>query len=143
MTRISLSSPPSTSIVAFPKGTAIKGAMEKLLVALGVRRHVELQLVFNRLLGAGGWSVQELVRYLVSVRENLSADEMEKLKQTPAFPAEGSKARFTPLQLYEPTEEHRRLKLNVLDWGTTVKWRPTSDEGQFPSLSFSPSSLPG
>lgn len=57
--------------------------MEKLLVALGVRRHVELQLVFNRLLGAGGWSVVDLVKYLVSVRENLTADEMEKLKQTP------------------------------------------------------------
>jgi hypothetical protein len=35
-------------IVKLPSGTPIKGVIEKLLLALGVRKHVELQLVFNR-----------------------------------------------------------------------------------------------
>jgi hypothetical protein len=35
-------------IVKLPSGTSIKGAIEKLLLALGVRKHVDLQLVFNR-----------------------------------------------------------------------------------------------
>lgn len=35
-------------IVTMPKGTVVKGNLEKLLTALGVRKHVELQLVFDR-----------------------------------------------------------------------------------------------
>lgn len=50
---------PDLPVVAFSSGTAVKGQMEKMLVALGVRRHVELQLVFSRLLGAGGWGIVE------------------------------------------------------------------------------------
>jgi hypothetical protein len=36
--------------------------MEKLLKALGVRDHVDLQLVFSRLLGAGSWDQEQVVR---------------------------------------------------------------------------------
>ena len=35
-------------VVAFPSGTTPKGNMERVLQALGVRKHVELQIVFNR-----------------------------------------------------------------------------------------------
>lgn len=35
-------------VVTFPSGLAVKGITEKVLVALGVRKHVELQLIFNR-----------------------------------------------------------------------------------------------
>ena len=35
-------------VVMMPKGTTVKGNIEKLLAALGVRKHVELQLVFDR-----------------------------------------------------------------------------------------------
>ena len=35
-------------IVTFPSGTSVKGTLEKVLVALGVRKHVDLQIVFNR-----------------------------------------------------------------------------------------------
>ena len=38
-----------------------KGTMEKLLKALGVRDHVDLQLVFSRLLGAGSWDQEQVV----------------------------------------------------------------------------------
>ena len=38
-----------------------KGSMEKLLKALGVRDHVDLQLVFSRLLGAGSWDQEQVV----------------------------------------------------------------------------------
>jgi hypothetical protein len=39
---------PDLPIVVMPKGTSVKGTMEKVLVTLGVRRHVELQIVFSR-----------------------------------------------------------------------------------------------
>lgn len=36
-------------IVHLPSGAPMKGALEKVLTAIGVRRHVDLQIVFNRL----------------------------------------------------------------------------------------------
>jgi hypothetical protein len=36
------------SVVTFPSGAAPKGSLERVLQALGVRKHVELQIIFNR-----------------------------------------------------------------------------------------------
>ena len=99
-------------IVTFPSGTVVKGTLDKVLTALGVRRHVEvrplpfssssnesslmltstvnqLQLVFTRLLGQGEWSIFEITRYLVGVRDTLSSVEIERLRQTQWLPKEG------------------------------------------------------
>ena len=35
-------------IVTLPSGAAVKGPLEKFLQAAGVRKHVDLQIVFNR-----------------------------------------------------------------------------------------------
>lgn len=35
-------------VVTFPSGASIKGNLERLLEALGVRKHVDLQVIFNR-----------------------------------------------------------------------------------------------
>jgi len=129
--------------IALPKNTAIKGGMEKMLLAIGVRKTVDLQLVFSRLIGGGSWTCQDLMRYLVSVKDTLSSDELARLKQTAAFPlevealakAEGGDAptapavRRKPHQLYEPVESMRALGLPLLDWGDG-KWKSNSDEGK-------------
>lgn len=39
---------PDLPVLAMPKGTLVKGNLERVLQALGVRKHVELQLVFDR-----------------------------------------------------------------------------------------------
>jgi hypothetical protein len=39
---------PDLSIVTMPSGLFVKGALEKVLQELGVRKHVELQIVFDR-----------------------------------------------------------------------------------------------
>lgn len=39
---------PDLPLVKLPSGSAIKGSMEKVLEGLGVRKHVDLQIVFNR-----------------------------------------------------------------------------------------------
>jgi hypothetical protein len=39
---------PDLPIIVMPKGTNLKGPMERVLVSLGVRRHVDLQIVFSR-----------------------------------------------------------------------------------------------
>nr|XP_031863300.1 uncharacterized protein CI109_001175 [Kwoniella shandongensis]KAA5530372.1 hypothetical protein CI109_001175 [Kwoniella shandongensis] len=124
--------------ISLPKNTSIKGGMEKMLLGIGVRKTVDLQLVFSRLVGGGEWSCHDLMKYLVSVKDTLSEEELKRLKQTAAFPLEleppgdGSKApvlRQKPHQLYEPIEAMRVLGLPVLDWGD-AKWKSNSDEAK-------------
>ncbi|WVF71489.1 hypothetical protein IAT40_006295 [Kwoniella sp. CBS 6097] len=126
--------------IALPKGTAIKGGMEKMLLAIGVRKTVDLQLVFSRLVGGGSWTCQDLMKYLVSVRDSLSDEELKRLRQTAAFPLEiqpieegGQQPkpiiRQKPHQLYEPVEAMRSLGLPLLDWGEG-KWRSNSEEAK-------------
>ncbi|OCF40369.1 hypothetical protein I317_05804 [Kwoniella heveanensis CBS 569] len=126
--------------IALPKGTAIKGGMEKMLLAIGVRKTVDLQLVFSRLVGGGSWTCQDLMKYLVSVRDSLSDEEMKRLRQTAAFPLEVQPGdddtksikyvvRQKPHQLYEPVEAMRSLGLPLLDWGEG-KWRSNSEEAK-------------
>ncbi|GAA6015207.1 hypothetical protein JCM11491_000504 [Sporobolomyces phaffii] len=136
------------AVVELPSGTPVKGNMEKLLLALGVRKHVELQLVFTRLLGAGDWSHVQLVKYLISVRDTLSANETDRLRKTTWLPREGEgkvegpvgpngekgkprTVRYRAGDLYEPTETLRELGLPLIDWTTSqTKWRTNSDEAK-------------
>ncbi|KAG8886946.1 hypothetical protein FRB99_004337, partial [Tulasnella sp. 403] len=117
-----------------PKGTPVRGNLEKLLLALGVRKHVDLQLVFNRMINTGDWGVHDLMKYLVAVRGSLSDVEFGRLQRTAAFPQEdeggGYVQRKKPSELYEPTETMRELGLPLLDWGKEHKWRSNSDEAK-------------
>ncbi|ODN94260.1 hypothetical protein L198_05116 [Cryptococcus wingfieldii CBS 7118] len=130
-------------IISLPKNTAIKGNMEKMLLAIGVRKTVDLQLVFSRLIGGGTWGCLDLMKYLVSVKDTLSDDEIKRLKQTAAFPlqrerlpskeGEGSAppalVRQKPWQLYEPIDAFKEMGLPLLDWGD-AKWRSNSEEAK-------------
>lgn len=96
-------------LVMLPSGTPIKGSLETLLLALGVRKHVELQMVFTRLLGAEGSTSShvDVLRYLCSVRDALSSTELERLKRTAWLPREGeAKVESLP----GPNGEPRRPK---------------------------------
>lgn len=115
-------------VVDLPSGP-VKGAMEKMLEALGVRRHVEIQLIFDRLLAAGDWSHVDLVVYLAKQRAHLSAAEMERLRHTPIFPAEGTLERFRAAQLFEPLDALRAMQVPVLAWPNRA-WRASSDEAK-------------
>ena len=127
-------------IVAFP-AAQVKGNLEKVLIALGVRRHVELQMIFNRLIAAGDWSHVDLVSYLASNKESLSTIERERLTKTAMFPKQGEVGpldssgkpriiRYRASELYEPIQPLRALKLPVLDWPDKV-WKSGSDEAKF------------
>ncbi|KAG0309556.1 hypothetical protein BGZ98_001297 [Dissophora globulifera] len=135
-----------------------KQPLEKLLVSMGARKSVELQLVFDRLVNAGSWDHMQLVKYLASVRDTLSSGEMKRLKATSIFPREdlektkippppppkaedaASESAATPTPpaapikrypantLYAPTEEHAALGLPVIEW--KGRWRSTFDEAK-------------
>lgn len=87
----------------------------------------------------GDWTIADLVKYLVAVQQTLSQVELDRLRQTSAFPkelpaespdAEQEKTkRYKASDLYEPLDVFRELKLPVIDWGTQVKWRTSSEEG--------------
>ncbi|KZT22896.1 hypothetical protein NEOLEDRAFT_1137233 [Neolentinus lepideus HHB14362 ss-1] len=126
--------------VAFPSATPVKGPLERLFTALGVRKHVELQIVFDRMIKTGDWTIADLTKYLVSVQSTLTNDEVGRLRNTSAFPREAypgedsgknKLVRYKASDLYEPLDIFRELKLPVLDWGGHVKWRGSSEEAKF------------
>ncbi|KAG6829550.1 hypothetical protein H0H92_004219 [Tricholoma furcatifolium] len=126
-------------VVTLPSGNAIKSPLERVLVALGVRKHVDLQVVFNRMIKTNEWTVADLAKYLVSVQSTLSPEEWARLKMTAAFfkeetsPGEPDKkmTRYQAQQLYEPVDVLRNLGLPIMDWGKQSKWRSSSDEAKF------------
>ncbi|WFD36491.1 hypothetical protein MCUN1_003371 [Malassezia cuniculi] len=103
----------------------VKGSMEKLLDALHVRRHVDLQIIFDRLVLAGDWSHMDLVDYLARTRTLLSKDEMDRLSRTPML-LDTAGSRVLPSSLYEPKEELKTLGLPTLAWER--QWSSTSSE---------------
>ncbi|KAI1297476.1 hypothetical protein F5Y03DRAFT_279712 [Xylaria venustula] len=108
---------------------------EKFLSALGVRKTVDLETIFKRLLspssekdsyGQAKWSHVELIKYLASVRKDIPQDDFLKLKESQICPAEagpaGKESSEASLQLYKiselfrPNRIFRPLHLKILQW---------------------------
>ncbi|TGZ83805.1 hypothetical protein EX30DRAFT_338412 [Ascodesmis nigricans] len=111
----------------------VNSVKEKVLTALGVRKTIELRLVFERLMTAEGakWSHVDLVKYLTSVQEDIPSEDIRKLQHAAicrAEPGEGTPLRKVS-ELYIPGREHRLLELPVLQW--PGEWRMESREARF------------
>ncbi|KAF6807567.1 hypothetical protein CSOJ01_08082 [Colletotrichum sojae] len=121
---------------------------DKFLSAIGVRKTVDLDTIFSRLLspsaedGVQKWSHMELIKYLASVRDDIPPEDMAKLKQTRFCPAEagpkgmeptkGSSQLYRVSELFEPKDTLRALHLPILQWpGPPGSYRPSSHEGRF------------
>ncbi|KAI9033764.1 hypothetical protein CLU79DRAFT_882880 [Phycomyces nitens] len=131
---------------------------DQFLSSLGVRKHVELQMVFDRLVSEGSWSHIELVKYLTSVQTTLSSVELVRLKASQIFTKEGEEPkvkefirntgrvdengkpigekykksvyrRYKASDLYAPVEALRNLNLPLIQWDN--RWRPSSEEAKF------------
>ncbi|KAI5210532.1 hypothetical protein E4T39_00310 [Aureobasidium subglaciale] len=123
-----------------PTVHGLQGVKEKFLLPLGVRKTVELSVVFERLMakssGAaeGKWSHVDLIKYLVSVQGDIPNEDYEKLRKTPICPAEpqnDAKATEGKLyqvsDLYEPLPILRELGLPLVQWpGELRKGSPES-----------------
>lgn len=128
-----------------------QGVKDKFLTALGVRKTVDLETIFTRLLnpsqaaeqdGRKRWSHMELIKYLASVKDDIPEDDMRKLKESRLCPAEagplgleptrGTTDLFKISQLFEPKDSLRTLKLPILQWpGPPGSFRPGSLEARF------------
>ena len=131
-----------------PTVTGLQGTKEKFLASLGVRKTVELSVVFERLMAKSAgekgtseskWSHVDLIKYLVSVRDDIPNDDINKLRKTPICPAEqaegtkgGTGRLYRVTELFEPKGPLRELGLPLLYW--PEPFRLGSPEAKF--LSF-------
>lgn len=131
-----------------PTITNLQSVKDKFLIALGVRKTVELNVVFDRLMsqsanpkaaeaGEGKWSHVDLIKYLVSVKDDIPQEDLKRLRNTPICPAETqssdqlNKGKLYRLcDLYEPSEAVRKLGLPLLQW-PAGPYRASSPEGRF------------
>ncbi|KXX73784.1 Heat shock cognate 90 kDa protein [Madurella mycetomatis] len=124
---------------------------DKFLTALGVRKTVDLDTIFTRLLspsptaGSGAqprWSHMELIKYLASVKDDIPDADMKKLRESPLCPAEAGPPGMEPTkgtarlykvsELFEPKDSLRKLGLPILQWpGPPGSFRNTSQEARF------------
>jgi hypothetical protein len=81
-----------------PTIKAFPGSKEKFLVALGVRKTVELPVVFERMRNrdSDAWNHIDLIRYFASVMDEMPKKDMDRLKETAFLPAEGGARRVEP-----------------------------------------------
>ncbi|OAQ85687.1 histidine kinase domain-containingprotein [Purpureocillium lilacinum] len=124
---------------------------EKFLTAVGVRKTVDLDTIFTRLLNASGnagekrWSHMELIKYLASVQNDIPSDDLKKLRESRICPAEAGPKGMEPTQgtstlykvseLFEPKDTLRALGLSILQWpGPPGSWRASSAEARFLAL---------
>jgi Protein of unknown function (DUF3684) len=105
---------------------------EKVLVALGVRKTIELSVVFERLMSSSQkldgstkpkWSFTDLIRYLVSVRGDIPTGDINRLRSAAICPVVAQKSEqaipgvlVAITQIYEPLESLKGLNLPILYW---------------------------
>jgi hypothetical protein len=137
-----------------PIVTACPGVKEKFFAAIGVRKTVDLETIFSRLLAPGATEVKgqtrspnyrhmEVIKYLASVKDDIPAADIEKLKKSQICPAEAGPKGLEPTQgsarlyrvseLFEPKDSLRELEvLPIIQWpGPPGSYRQRSAEGQF------------
>jgi hypothetical protein len=121
---------------------------DKFLVALGIRKTIELGVVFERLLaldpksakavdsGRPQWSHVDLIKYLASVSNDIPGTDIARLRSTAICPKQidgssghGSAERYRVSDLFEPRPDLRQLGLPVVAWPGL--YRSNSPEGRF------------
>ena len=135
-------------VVQFPDDMKTTGELEVLLTFIGVRKHIDPQLIVNRwvcviswsrlrltllrMTETGNWNIAGFIKYLVQVRKTLTTEEVTKLKSSAVFAKEGTlndAARYRACDLYTPTGIFRQLQLPIIQWDEGCKWSDESDEG--------------
>ncbi|KAF2640509.1 hypothetical protein P280DRAFT_549373 [Massarina eburnea CBS 473.64] len=110
---------------------------EKFLVALGVRKTVDLVVVFNRMLnqtpdlaGKAPWNHGDLIRYFASVMDEMPKKDLDRLRETAFLPGEGTSVQeqlFKASDLYAP--EKSLLDMGLIQVKLPFEFKPSSREG--------------
>lgn len=104
---------------------------DAFLMALGVRSHVDVSQIFAGI-EAMKWDHRKLIKYLVRFRSQLSADELNKLREAAIFPAIGLGEKSYKLSdLFMDNPMVKFLGLPVIDWKEGKPPSPTSESTIF------------
>lgn len=115
------------------------GWKEKFLVALGVRKTVDLAMVFDRMRNQdllsssekAPWNHVDLIRYFASVMDELPKKDLDRLRGTPFLPGEGSSVKqgqlFKASDLYAPQQSLMVMGLNQVK--LPFEFKPNTREG--------------
>ncbi|CZT50162.1 related to NUO-14 NADH2 dehydrogenase (ubiquinone) 14K chain [Rhynchosporium secalis] len=138
-----------------PTVTSCPGVKEKFFAAIGVRKTVDLETIFTRLLAPTAAAVpgekvvnyrhMEVIKYLASVKDDIPKEEIQRLRNSQICPAEAGPKGLEPTQgtarlyrvseLFEPKDSLRDLSLPIIQWpGPPGSYRPNSVEGRFLAL---------
>jgi hypothetical protein len=102
------------------------GSKDRFLEALGVRKTVDLPMVFDRMKDDQGgqqsgkppWSHADLIQYFSSVIDEIPKMDMDRLRQTPFLPGEGLSVKagqlFKAQELYVPDQAILSLGLTQI-----------------------------
>lgn len=129
-----------------PTIEGLQGVKEKVLLAMGVRKTIELNYVFDRLMARSSkgsekngmtWSFVDLVQYLVSVRNDIPSKDIERLRtaaicprEEGSFPSKQPSSRLYKIsELFEPKDALREMGLPILYWPSFYRY--SSPEGKF------------
>ena len=129
-----------------PNVSGLHAVKDKFLAALGVRKTIDLSVIFERLFettpksdhripnSSSKWSHVDLIKYLASVRADIPVTDIARLKSTKICPAEDGALQATQdhhlvSELFEPSPALRKLHLKTLQWPGI--YRPESSEGRF------------
>lgn len=130
-----------------PVVTGLNGVKEKFLSNLGVRKTVDLGVIFDRLVsdqpavdekGRKKWNHVDLVKYFTSVWADIPKNDLLKLKGTrfcsmePNGKPELENQRYRAAELYEPEPHLKELGFHVIQW--PGQFSRSSQEGKFLSM---------
>ena len=124
----------------------INSVKDTFLAALGVRKTIDLGVIFERLFdtarkegsqvpkSSSKWSHADLIKYLAAVKADIPAADIARLRNTRICPAETEALQPTQelyliSELFEPDQKLRKLRLHTLHWPGV--YRPESSEGRF------------
>ncbi|KAF2016683.1 hypothetical protein BU24DRAFT_423056 [Aaosphaeria arxii CBS 175.79] len=117
------------------------GSKERFLQALGVRKTIDLPMVFDRMRNVDSaqssekstWNHADLIRYFASVIEEIPKKDLDRLQQTPFLPGEGASVKqgqlFKAQDLFAP--EQSILSLGLTQVKLPFEYKASSREGQF------------
>jgi hypothetical protein len=97
-----------------------KSMNSQFLKHLGVRDHVELQMVFDRIHDLS-WDQTQLIKYFGTIVDKLTSQEWKTLKETALFVAANDNKRYKANELYAPILKLKDLGLKTIFWHG--KWK--------------------
>ncbi|KAI6101844.1 hypothetical protein F5141DRAFT_272169 [Pisolithus sp. B1] len=122
-------------MVSLQPSVKVDKDVEEFFLFIGVRKDPPVQLLLNRMLSMGGWTVLNLINYLVQKESSLSSEDLSALESSKIFVKEisqskGENACYRACDLYPPMDIFRKLRLPVIEWNGMSEWKDTLPEAR-------------